>query len=229
VPTTEQYRNALRALEDWEPFLLDESRLPGPRANLELVRAVGEEADEARSLELVDSEEEFLVMCGTVALGRHVAGGQSPHAARLRELASDPRWRVREAVAMALQRWGEDDFDSMATEAERWAEGSPLEQRAAVVALCEPRLLRTSEAARRALELVDRVTTSLPRSRDHVLRQALGYCWSVAVAALPDEGLERFESLERSDDPDVQWVVRENLKKARLTQAKASRASSETS
>jgi ribosomal protein S18 acetylase RimI-like enzyme len=125
----------LRALEDWEPFLLAESRLPSPRANLELVQAVEEEADEARALQLTDAEEEFLVMCGAVALGRHVADGRSHHAARLRELAVDPRWRVREGVAMALQRWGHDDFDSMATEAERCAEGSPLEQRAAIVAL----------------------------------------------------------------------------------------------
>ena len=44
----------------------------------------------------------------------------------------------------------------------------------------------------------------------------LGFCWSVAVAALPKEGLQRFERLERSSDPDLQWVVRETLKKARL-------------
>jgi hypothetical protein len=117
---------------------------------------------------------------------------------------------------MALQRWGDDDFDSMATEAEDWAAGSPLEQRAAVAALCEPRLLRTPEPSQRALDLLERVTASLPRSRDRVLRQALGYCWSVAIAALPEDGLQRFERLERSSDPDVQWVVRENLKKARL-------------
>jgi hypothetical protein len=135
---------------------------------------------------------------------------------RLRELASDPRRRAREAVAMALQRWG-DDLEAMAAEAERWADGAPLEQRAAVAGLCEPRLLAAADAARRALDLVERVTGSLPRSRDRVLRQALGYCWSVAVAALPEEGLPRFERLERSSDSDVQWVVRENLKNARLS------------
>lgn len=212
----EQYRATLRALDRWEPFLLAESRLPGPRANLELVQAVGEEADEALLVRLADSDEEYLALCGAVGLGRLVADGKRRHLERLRELASDPRWRVREGVVMALQRWGEDDFESMAAEAERWADGSPLEGRAAVAALCEPRLLRTPEAARRALELVERVTASLPSSRDRVLRQALGYCWSVAVAALPEEGLRRFERLERSTDPDLQWVVRENLKKTRL-------------
>jgi hypothetical protein len=212
----ERYRDALRGVGDLEPFLLAESRLPGPRANLELVQAVAEEADEAVLLRLVGSDEEFLIMCGAVGLGRLAAEGKRKHLPHLRELASDPRWRVREAVAMAFQRWGDDDFDSMAAEAERWGDGSPLEQRAAVAALCEPRLLRVPEAARQALALVDRVTASLPRSRNRVLRQALGYCWSVAIAALPKEGLPRFEALERSSDPDLQWVVRENLKKARL-------------
>jgi hypothetical protein len=216
VTKVERYRETLRELDDWEPFLLAESRLPGPRANLELVQAAGDEADETRTLWLAGSEEEFLIMCGAVGLGRLVAEGRYGHLPRLRELASDPRWRVREAVAMALQRWADEDFDAMAAEAERWAEGSPLEQRAAIAACCEPRLLGTPEAARRALELVERLTASLPTSRDRTLRQALGYCWSVAVAALPEEGLPRFELLERSTDPDVQWVVRENLKKARL-------------
>ena len=216
MPTIEQYRHALRTRDDWEPFLRSESGLPGARANLELVRAVGEEADEARLLRYARADEEFLVMCGAVGLGRLVSEGKREHLVRLRELASDSRWRVREAVAMALQRWGDQDFDSLAAEAERWGAGSPLEQRAAVAALCEPRLLRAPEAARRALDLVERVTLSLPRSRDRALRQALGYCWSVAVAALPAEGLERFGRLERESDPDLQWVMRENLKKARL-------------
>jgi hypothetical protein len=212
----DRYREALRAREDWDAFLLAESRLPGPRANLELVRAVAEEADEAQLLRLAKSTEEFLVMCGVGGLGRLVAEGKRRHRARLRTIASDPRWRVREAVAIALQRWGEDDFAAMAAEAERWAGGAPLEQRAAVVAVCEPRLLRSPEAARRALDLVERVTESLPSSRDRVLRQALGYCWSVAVAAFPEEGLPRFDELDRSTDPDLRWVARENAKKARL-------------
>jgi hypothetical protein len=216
VTKIDQYREALRTLDSWEPLLIAESRLPGPRTNLELVHAVAEEADEAHLARLVGSGDEFLVMCGTVGLGRLVAEGNRRHLARLRELASDPSWRIREAVAMALQRWGDDDFDSMAAEARRWADGSPLENRAAVAGVCEPHLLRVPEAARQALELIERATDCLPESRDRVLRQALGYCWSVAVAALPEEGLPRFERLERSSDPDLQWVARENMKKARL-------------
>jgi len=43
----ERYRHTLRALEDWDAFLLQESGLPGPRANLELAQAVADEGDEA--------------------------------------------------------------------------------------------------------------------------------------------------------------------------------------
>jgi hypothetical protein len=48
------------------------------------------------------------------------------------------------------------------------------------------------------------------------LRQALGYGWSVVVAADPADGLPVFARWEASPDPDVGWLVRENHKKARL-------------
>jgi hypothetical protein len=52
-----------------------------------------------------------------------------------------------------------------------------------------------------------------------VLRQGLGYCWSVAIAAAPVEGFGRLEQWAAIDDKDVRWIVRENLKKARLAKA----------
>ena len=54
------------------------------------------------------------------------------------------------------------------------------------------------------------------RARTCALRQALGYCWSVAVAADPERGVPLFAVLRTVGDPDVTWVVRENLGKARL-------------
>jgi hypothetical protein len=40
-----------------------------------------------------------------------------------------------------------------------------------------------------------------------------------AVAALPGEGFARLERWAASDDPDVRWLVRENLRKSRLAMA----------
>ncbi len=110
----------------------------------------------------------------------------------LRRYASDPRWRIREAVAMALQRLGEADMGRLISEMRDWAQGTPLEQRAAAAALCEPRLLGQAKHARAVLSILDRITASIERvdnrlSEDFLtLRKGLGYCWSVAVAALPD-------------------------------------------
>ncbi len=52
-----------------------------------------------------------------------------------------------------------------------------------------------------------------------VLRKALGYCWSVAAAALPAEGTGAMEPWMDRDDPDLRWVARENLRKSRLVKA----------
>jgi hypothetical protein len=44
----------------------------------------------------------------------------------------------------------------------------------------------------------------------------MAYCWSVAAAALPAEGKTAMQRWFGSDDPDVRWVMKENLKKKRL-------------
>ncbi len=81
-----------------------------------------------------------------------------------------------------------------------------------------------------AEELDHAVLERLARSDDEfeafcgvVVRQALGYCWSVAIAADPVDGLPAFARWRGSPDPDVAWVVRENLGKARLERVLAAR------
>jgi hypothetical protein len=192
--------------------LVARSNLPGPRANLSLLAETAEVLSEEEARRFLLHEHEFVVMCAVVALGRFAAAGRDV-VDELRAAANDERWRVREAAAMALQRWGDDDFDGMAREAEAWGDGTPLERRAAAAGLCEPRLLTSPERVRHALDVLERVT---PGAHDRTLRKGLGYCWSIAVAADPDQGLPAFERLRESADPDVEWIVRENLKKKRL-------------
>ena len=103
-------------------------------------------------------------MCGVVGLGRLLAGGNAAVLADLRRLAADPRWRIREAVAIALQRFGDADFAALLGEMRRWARGTALERRAAVAALCEPRLLGKPDRVRDVLALLEDVTVALPRS-----------------------------------------------------------------
>jgi hypothetical protein len=238
VKKADSYREALRALEgeDWEAFLLQESRLPGPRANLELAHAVAEEGDEGlfeRFLSFdaqqapTNSPYEFLAFCGVLGVGRLLSEGRMEVLKTLRLFASDPRWRVREAVAMALQRFGQVDMEALLEEMARWSKGSMLEQRAVAAALCEPNLLREEEHVERALRILDEITASLQYVGDRkgdafqALRKGLGYCWSVAVAALPEAGKERMERWFVSDDRDVRWIMKENLKKKRLARMDA--------
>lgn len=89
-----------RAPGDWPAFLSEHSGLPGPRANLALVDAVAALASQATIDALLESGDEYLVMCAAAALGWR--GDDPAAAARARALASDERWRVREGVAIGL-------------------------------------------------------------------------------------------------------------------------------
>ena len=224
-----RYRDDLAAVEParWPAFLAERSGLPGPRANIELAQAAADIGGAATFERLIASGDEFLTFCGVVGLGRLLAEDPEDVAipARLREHARDPRWRVREAVAMALQRLGDADRDRLHALVAGWSgDQDPLVLRAAVAGICEPRLLDTPASAAAALDACAAATdrlAALPAGRRRedavrVLRKALGYGWSVAVAADPAAGLPRFRALSRSTDPDVGWIVRENAKKTRL-------------
>jgi hypothetical protein len=206
VTKIEAYRETLRELRDWEPYLRAESRLPGPRANLELAHAAALEGSATQLARLRESDHEFLVMCGVMGLDDF---------AELRRWANDPRWRVREAVAMAVQRIG---GAAAVAHMREWARGTRLEQRAAVAALCEPPLLRDEATARATLEVLDEVTASLAEDRgdDKALRKALAYGWSVAVTARPDPGRDLMERWIANGDAATRRIMRENLRKARL-------------
>lgn len=232
VTKAELHRTALRALapDETPAYLSRHSGLPGPRGNLELLAAFGDVADPGLIMTLAtDSPDEYLRSCGTAALGRLILDGTGParHVliATLRARAGDLSWRVREAVAMALQRVGDGDPETLRRLVAVWVgDPSPLVRRAAIAGICEPRLLRSQATATAALAACDVASASLAATpvsvrRDpglRTLRQALGYCWSVAVAGDPRDGLAAFARLTDSEDPDIAWIVRENRKKARL-------------
>ena len=117
---TDEYRKILRTFDHWDPYLLKESGLPGPRGNIELAHAVADEGDLDRfrrhlaysaDLAPVNDPFEFLAFCGAVGLGRLLVEGDKSQLKTLRVLASDPHWRTREGVAMALQRYGDASMD----------------------------------------------------------------------------------------------------------------------
>lgn len=218
----DRYRQELRELTSWEPYLHKHSGLPGPRANLELVAAVAEEADADRLWRLSASSDEFLALCGTAGLGRIALMEPETVMTWLHELASDSRWRVREGVAMALQRFGREDMPRLLAEMRSWANETPLVQRAAAAALCEPDLLQRPQDTVEVLMILDHITKSLGAATSRkeegfqALRKALGYCWSVAAAASPANAKPYIEKWLQSTDKDIVWVMKSNLGKARM-------------
>jgi hypothetical protein len=234
----DSYRKALSTTSDWDEYLLKESGLPGPRANLELVQAaadLGTPEQFRRWLALEPAATpaktalEFLPVCGAVGLGRLLAEGQLGVLPELRQHANDTRWRVREGVAMALQRWGDADMGGPVKAMKDWANGTWLERRATAAGLCEPRLLADGKHAKAVLKLLDVITRAVakagPADRKgddfKALRQGLAYCWSVAVAAAPADGKAAMEKWLAGQDKDVLWIMKENLKKNRLARMDA--------
>src|SRR5437899_8719668 len=149
----EAYRVQLRGLKDWEPFVQMHSGLPGPRANLELVAAVVEEGDADRLWRLSASRDEFLALCGTAGLGRIALLEPETVMTWLGELASDPRWRVREGVAIALQRLGRESMPKLLAEMKIWSRGDWYAKRAAVAGLCEAAPLKSNQDTVEALAM----------------------------------------------------------------------------
>ncbi len=229
---TEDYRLTLRTLDDWVPFLMKNSGLPGPRGNLELAYAVAREGSQKQFQHFLtfqaqeNTPEVFVVFCGVVGLGK-LAARQPELFDRLREYSSDPRWRIREAVPTGLQLTGDQDMDFLLSEMKKWIKGNWYEKRATAATLAEPRLLKQPKHAKQVLQVLDKITSSMEtddKSRDEsfkILRQGMGYCWSVAVAAFPEAGKPMMESWLSSEDKDIRWMMKENLKKNRLVKMDA--------
>lgn len=208
---------------DWPAFLDQHSGLPGPRSNLELAVAAATSASESLIDELADSADEYRASCAAISLGRRA--DLPDIEPRARALSHDERWRVRMGVEIGLQLLGDRSLPVLQELALDWSrDPDPLVRRTAVAALCEPRLLRGGSAAAMAVRMCQTATASIvalpPALRREpgvrTLRQALGYCWSVAIAADPAPGLRAFRALDTAD-ADIAWIVKQNLAKKRLS------------
>ncbi len=60
------------------------------------------------------------------------------------------------------------------------------------------------------------LVTERKREDFRLLRQASGYTVSVVTAAAPERGFALMRECATWRDPDINWILRENLKKKRL-------------
>ncbi len=227
-------------------YLVRHSNLPGPRGNLELAWAFAQEAkrqaesdqDKVWTLCLnlagispahapTNSPMEFLPFCGAVGLGA-VAAASPQRVDRalteLHRLAEDPRWRMREGVAMALQELLPNQPQKTLATLKTWiADDHWLAMRAVAAGIAEPAVLEDNpRMAAAALQfhrqILRRVRAAADRRAEsfRTLRQSLGYSLSVVVAAAPEPGFRFLRELATADDSDVRWILQENMKKQRL-------------
>src|SRR5258708_3172781 len=171
-----------------EFYLREQSRLPGSRANLELVSdvsnllaaVVSEQPSEVRMLlnylvtdaktVTTNTPDEFIALCGVVAFGACAvvrAEWRSEVFALLGDFAYSAAWRVGGGVCIAFSQ----------------------------------------------LLLVG--------GRESIgylggLRKAVGYTVSVVAAGAPEKGFALMRECAGWGDADINWVLRENLKKKRL-------------
>lgn len=229
-----------------EFYLRDQSRLPGTRANLELAQDFSQilalkapncpHAARVLLNYLVHDEKrlvpntpgEFVVMCGVLASGCCAATmpiWRLELFPLLTHYACNSSWRVREATALALQKLLVAAPDEILPELrDLLTRGDCLQQRACLAAISEPSLLTAPEFVvpalgmqRLALERLHALPMTQRRHADvRVLRQTLGYTLSVVTAAYPDGGFALMYEIAAWHDPDIHWVLRENLKKRRL-------------
>jgi len=121
-----------------------------------------------------------------------------------------------------LQAWPDSAHEAL----ELWvAGGDLLEIRAAAAAVADPPLLRGGEIALRGLALqqsiLDQVMHTPVEARKSepfkILRKGLGFTLGVVVCAAPEAGFSLLQSMVEVDDHGVLWILREDLKKRRLS------------
>jgi len=105
----------------------------------------------------------------------------------------------------------------------KWMDGNELEKRAIVAGLCEPKLLKEKTIIIELLEILKIITMGFDNiygklsENQNSLRKTLGYGWSVAIVSLPNEGKLAFEKIAECNNKHIKWIVKENLRKKRLT------------
>jgi hypothetical protein len=226
-------------------WLEQESRLPGPRANLALIIALADACAARPQVEImpiqerwlntpiaaapINSPAEFPVACAAAGLAARLDAESSPNdrlLAALERAARDRRWRTREGVVIGAQRAAERSPKSVLALVRGWGtSGDPFLERAAIAILAHPPLLKDAAITRLSLDLCDRVIARLQSlaaalrktEGNQVLEKGLSYAISMFVAALPEEGFARMQRWLMEADEPSRRIINANLGKARLS------------
>ncbi len=231
--------------EELFAYITGNSDLPGPRANLELADAFADVVEEHATGDSgkiwgllnvmmsvlpeeapVNDPKEFLPFCGVrgiAAMSSVCPPFLNATLGKLKALAEDKRWRIREAVAQSIQKLLNGKRSQTLKALQSWvATGNWLLMRAVAAGVAEPSLLKKSQIAKASFELHQKILSAIQAQEKRrteafkVLRKTLGYSLSVLVESNPVKGFAYLHELVKSGDSDLCWIVNENLKKNRL-------------
>ncbi len=215
--------------ESLSQFLIHHSNLPGRRANLELIHAFADvNRNSPRVMKWTEISEEdadvndpkaFLVFCAVVSLGQiYTETRDEKILHRLKEMANDTRWRVRECVAFGFQRIGEHEFTLLKEIFSDWLHSANnYERRCILVSLAQPSFLN-EERAEYCLEIANKILEELIIDEDEsfrVLKKGLDFAISVYVSEAPTAGF-MFMNSWIGKNRIIDSVLKTNLLKNRL-------------
>jgi hypothetical protein len=217
------------------------SGLPGTRANMGLANAFasdlaarGKKAD-ALAFKMATlapdvapgaSEREFLPVCGVLAVGARAAADKSIRQqalAVLHDAAEDPRFRVRDAVPLALARIGEKMGDDLTYDLETWMNG--YFQAAAVLLALEHReflsTLKVQYGVINRLHDAFALACNAPRSAARypgfkALMEALGHAPAAISMVFGIYVVDRLVMWSEVQIPEMREIIRQNMRDKRL-------------
>lgn len=231
--------------EELFAYITGNSNLPGPRANLELAGAFADLVEKHATEDSgkiwgllntmmvflpeeapVNDPKEFLPFCGVVgmaALSSACPQFLNATLGKLKAMAEDKRWRIREAVAQSIQKLLARIRPKTLKTIQSWVgTDNWLIMRAVTAGVAEPYLLKQPQIAKASYELHQKILSAIlaheERNTDafRVLRKTLGYSLSIIVGSEPMQGFSYLHELAKSRDSDIRWILNENLKKNRL-------------
>lgn len=211
-------------------YLKNHLKLPGKRANLELLYKFSREASDQEIQECLtykdrdinNTPEEFILMCGVLATCMNQEWPVKETLELVSEYANSDSWRVRETVAMGIQELVTKDAKAVIDILDQWVTKNEKYKRCIIAGLCEPKNLKDTYLLDKTFTYLSNFTQvfidgpSKLTEDQKILRKALAYGWSVAMVEDIEKGKKLFEAFVDEDNKHIKWILKINLKKNRL-------------
>jgi hypothetical protein len=169
---------------------------------------------------------EFLPLCGVLGLGARAADDpkiETRVLATLHDAAEDPRFRVRDAVPLALARIGERAGDALVSELASWMDGYH-HAAAVILALADQRWLSVLGDGTEAIARLDEAYLLAKNAPSSALRwpgfkalvEALGKAPGILAARFGVPVFDRLVAWSDTSMPELRGAIEQNLKSNKL-------------